>query len=273
MASYQYQTRHTSENISKTFNRVGLETLCRKEIKRFLKVWQQTVLGPLVTTLLFMVIFTLALSSAGRGVAGIPFVDFLAPGLLMMAVIQNAYQNPSSSILISKIQGNIIDVLMPPLSPLELTLGYTIGGVARGVMVGLALFLAFLFWPGAHTGIHHVWAFLYYLFSGAVLMSLAGAIAGTWAEKFDHSAGLNNFVVVPLSLLSGTFYSIQRLPEAFQTLSLWNPFFYLIDGLRFSMTGFHDGSLLTGSLVVLGINTALAVVVYKMFKSGYKLKP
>ncbi len=273
MASYNYQARKITNAPSGVFNWIGLWTLCAKEIRRFLKVWQQTVLGPLVTTILFMIIFSLALGGDGRSVAGMPFATFLAPGLLMMTVIQNAYQNPSSSILISKIQGNIIDVLMPPLSALELTLGYVLGGVFRGVVVGLAVLTAFVAWPNVDIAFHHFWAFAYYLFSGAVLMSLAGAIAGTWAEKFDHSAGLNNFVVVPLSLLSGTFYSIQRLPDFFHTLSLYNPFFYLIDGLRYSLTGYHDGNLLTGALVVLAINTILSFTVYRMFKIGYKLKP
>ncbi len=273
MASYDYQTRQPIIATAGGSNWVGLGTLCAKEIRRFLKVWQQTVLGPLVTTLLFMIIFSLALGGAGRGVAGMPFVDFLAPGLLMMAIIQNAYQNPSSSILISKIQGNIIDVLMPPLSALELTLGYVIGGVFRGVVVGLAVLLAFIAWPDININLFHLGAFLYYLFSGAVLMSLTGVIAGTWAEKFDHSAGLNNFVIGPLSLLSGTFYSITRLPEFFYTLSLYNPFFYLIDGLRFSLTGYHDGNIMTGVVVIFGINILLSFTVFRIFKVGYKLKP
>lgn len=273
MAAYHYQTRKPILTQPGAFNWIGLWTLCAKEIRRFLKVWQQTVLGPLVTTLLFMIIFSLALGGAGRGVAGMPFVKFLAPGLLMMAIIQNAYQNPSSSILISKIQGNIIDVLMPPLSALELTLGYVIGGVFRGVMVGLVILIAFIAWPDIEVSVYHFGAFIYYLFSGALLMSLTGIIAGTWAEKFDHSAGLNNFVIGPLSLLSGTFYSIQRLPDFFYTLSLYNPFFYLIDGLRFSLTGYHDGDIQTGVLFILGTNIFLSFVAYRIFKVGYKLKP
>lgn len=272
MASYHYQTRHADEVPTGTINWVGLWTLCAKEIWRFLKVWQQTVLGPLVTTLLFMIIFTLALGGGGRSVAGMPFVKFLAPGLLMMTVIQNAYQNPSSSILISKIQGNIIDVLMPPLSAIELTIGYVFGGVFRGIMVGLVVLAAFIALPMVDVSLHHFGAFLYYLLSGAVLMSLTGVVAGIWAEKFDHSAGLNNFLVTPLSLLSGTFYSIQRLPDFFQTLSLYNPFFYLIDGLRFGLTGYHDGDLMTGAFVVLVINILLSFLVYRIFKVGYKLK-
>jgi len=129
-------------------------------------------------------------------------------------------------------------------------------------------------WPDAHGGIYNFGLFVYYLVSGGILMSLAGAIAGTWAEKFDHSAGLNNFVVVPLSLLSGTFYSITRLPEPFYSLSLANPFFYLIDGMRYSMTGYTDSpSIWTGVLVILGINAVLALIVFRMFKIGYKLKP
>ena len=255
------------------FNWIGLWTLYLKEVKRFMKVWLQTVVAPTFTTLLFMAIFSLALGGMGREVAGVPFGTFLAPGLVMMTILQNAYQNPSSSILISKVQGNIVDVLMPPLSAGELAFGYVMGGITRGVIVGLAILVTFFFWPGIEVEIQHWGLFFYFLLSGATLLSLAGVVAGVWAEKFDHAAGLNNFIIIPLSLLSGTFYSIERLPELAQKISLVNPFFYLIDGFRYSMIGRADSDITVGIWMTLGLNIVLWLLVYKIFKSGYKLKP
>ena len=255
------------------FNWIGLWTLYLKEVRRFMKVWTQTVIAPMVTTLLFMAIFSLALGGAGRAPAGISFTAFLAPGLLMMTVLQNAFQNPSSSILISKVQGNIVDVLMPPLSTGELAFCYVMGGITRGVLVGMAVFISFYLWPGVEVHIQHPGAFLYFLFAGAAMLSLIGTLAGVWAEKFDQGAAITNFVIVPLTLLSGTFYSITRLPEVIQQISFYNPFFYLIDGFRYSLIGHADGDISFGVWFTLGLNLVLWVLVYKIFKSGYKLKP
>ena len=273
MPSGQKPLRTISSRKIGLFNWIGLWTLYLKEVRRFIKVWLQTVIGPMVTTLLFMAIFSLALGGAGREVAGVPFGTFLAPGLVMMTVLQNAYQNPSSSILSSKVQGNIVDVLMPPLSAGELAFGYVTGGITRGVIVGLAILVTFFFWPGIEVEIQHLGLFFYFLLSGATMLSLAGTMAGVWAEKFDHSAGLNNFIIVPLSLLSGTFYSIERLPELAQKISLVNPFFYLIDGFRYSMIGRADSDIAVGIWMTLGLNIVLWLWVYRIFKSGYKLKP
>jgi len=272
MASYNYHARNNGERLIGFFNWIGLWTLYMKEVRRFSKVWTQTVIAPIVTTLLFMAIFSLAFGGSGRGPAGIPFVNFLAPGLLMMAIMQNAFANPSSSILISKVQGNIVDVLMPPLSAGELTIAYIVGGITRGVMVGTVVVLAFGLWPGIEINIQHWWAFAFFMISGATLMSLLGALTGIWADKFDHGAAVTNFVVVPLTLLSGTFYSIERLPAVFQEISLMNPFFYLIDGLRYSMIDRADGNIVTGVWATLIINILLWIWVYRLFKSGYKLK-
>ncbi len=191
----------------------------------------------------------------------------------MMAVMQNAFANTLSSILVAKVQGNIVDVLMPPLSPGELTFAYVMGGISRGVVCGMSVFLAFFLWPGIEVTIAHWWAFLYFLVSGAAMLSLAGTLAGIWAEKFDHGAAITNFVIVPLTLLSGTFYSIDRLPETVQQISFFNPFFYLIDGFRYSLIDRIDGDLMFGVWFTLGLNLTLWVLVYKIFKSGYKLKP
>lgn len=267
------QSKGLTSRHFKQFNWVGLWTLYLKEVRRFMKVWTQTVIAPMFTTLLFMAVFSLALGGSSRAPEGVSFVSFLAPGLLMMAVMQNAFANTLSSILIAKVQGNIVDVLMPPLSPGELTFAYVMGGISRGVVCGMSVFLAFFLWPGIEVTIAHWWAFLYFLVSGAAMLSLAGTLAGIWAEKFDHGAAITNFVIVPLTLLSGTFYSIDRLPETVQQISFFNPFFYLIDGFRYSLIDRLDGDLMFGVWFTLGLNLTLWVLVYKIFKSGYKLKP
>lgn len=256
-----------------TVNWVGLQTLVFKEVHRFIKVWTQTVAAPTITTCMFMAIFVWALGSTGRSPLDVPLGDFLAPGLMIMAVLQNAYQNPTSSILIAKISGSIVDVLMPPLSAVELTVGYVIGGVVRGIAVGMALWLAFLLWPGVSIAPVHWWAVIYYMIAAATFMSLFGILTAVWAEKFDHAAAINNFVVVPLTLLSGTFYTIDRLPKVLQTAADFNPFFYLIDGFRYGFIGRADSDLVTGVVLTLALNLVLWLAAYYVFRTGYRLKP
>ena len=253
-------------------NWLGLWTLYSKEVRRFIKVWTQTVAAPAVTTVLFMVIFALALGGGGRVVSSVPFQQFLAPGLMIMAILQNAFANTSSSVLIGKVQGTIIDVLMPPLSAGELTVGYVLGGLTRGILVGFAVALAFLAMPTVVLEIHHPWAVAYFSTSAAVMLSLLGVLTGVWADKFDHAAAVTNFIVVPLSLLSGTFYSTARLPEAWQTASQLNPFFYMIDGFRYGMIGEADSNLTAGVAVTLALNIGLWLLTYRVFRTGYRLK-
>lgn len=253
-------------------NKRGLLTLYQKETKRFMKVWLQTLAAPAITTILFMVIFSLALGGEGRTVKDLPFSTFLAPGLLVMAMLQNAFANTSSSILIGKVQGNIVDVLMPPLSNGELMIGFVAGGVTRAVAVGGSVALAFVLMPGIHLSVSHIWAILYFGISAGVMLSLVGIITGIWAEKFDQAAVITNFVVAPLSLLSGTFYSIDRLSGIWQTLSHLNPFFYMIDGFRYGFIGVHDSDLMVGVLYTLALNISLWILSHRLFKSGYKLK-
>jgi len=253
-------------------NWVGLWTLYGRESRRFMKVWTQTLAAPAVTTILFMVIFSLALGGNGRMVAGMPYAQFLAPGLIAMAILQNAFANTSSSILISKVQGNIVDTLMPPLSALELTIGFVGGGVTRGIVVGLSVGTSFALMPGIPVEVHHIWAILYFALAASMMLSLMGVLTGVWAEKFDHSASITNFVVAPLSLLSGTFYSIERLSEGWQIFSSLNPFFYMIDGFRYGFIGRADSDLTTGVLYTLAVNIVLTLTVYFVFKKGYRLK-
>lgn len=253
-------------------NWIGLWTLYARESRRFMKVWAQTLAAPAVTTILFMVIFSLALGGRGRMVADMPYAQFLAPGLIVMAILQNAFANTSSSILISKVQGNIVDTLMPPLSALELTIGFVAGGVTRGIVVGLSVGTAFALMPGVSMEIHHVWPILYFALAASMMLSLLGVLTGVWAEKFDHAAAVTNFVIAPLSLLSGTFYSVERLSEGWQVFSAINPFFYMIDGFRYGFIDRADGDLSTGVVYTLAVNMILTIWVYMVFKKGYRLK-
>lgn len=251
-------------------NWVGLATLTEREVRRFTNIWTQTLAAPVATAALFMLVFTLALGGRRGEVMGVPFAAFLAPGLLMMTVIQNAFANTSSSILVSKVQGNIVDTLMPPLSPSELLAGFTLGGIARGLFVALGVGLALF--PFLGVGLAHpLWA-LAFVVAGGALMALAGLIAGILAQKFDHLAALTNFVITPLSFLSGTFYSVETLPTAFARVLHLNPIFHLIDGMRFATLGVSDGPPGRHLAVVLAVDLALGALALRWLRSGYRLK-
>lgn len=251
-------------------NKIGLFTLIRKEIGRFLNVYMQTLLAPVITTILFFLVFALALGHENEAVEGIPYLKFLAPGLVMMAMVQNAFANTSSSILISKVQGNIVDVLMPPLSPFELLAGYTVGGVARGLLVGAICLAAIsLFVP---VTVHSWPVFLASALLSTLMLSLIGVAGGLWSEKFDHMATITNFVVTPMAFLSGTFYSIHRLPDIWRDMALFNPFFHMIDGFRYGMIGHADAGIATGLGVLILANLILAALCYRMLETGYKIR-
>ncbi|RAP41977.1 multidrug ABC transporter permease [Rhodovulum viride] len=251
-------------------NWLGLYTLSAREIQRFLAVWTQTLAAPLATAGLFLGVFSLAIGPSRGEVMGVPFVHFLAPGILMMTVIQNAFANTSSSILISKVQGNIVDTLMPPLSPTELLLGYTAGGVARGLLVAVAVGLLMLTVLGMGIA-HPLWALVFVLLGSAFLAAL-GIMAAILSNKFDQMAAITNFIVTPLSFLSGTFYSIERLPVAMQVATHVNPVFYLIDGVRYGVIGQSDSSPWLG----LGVCTLATLLVMALcwhwFRTGYRMK-
>jgi ABC-2 type transport system permease protein len=254
----------------------GLRTLYVKEVRRFFKVQLQTVWAPAVTTLLFLVIFTVALGRSGRtvelGGAAFGFADFLAPGLIVMGMLQNAFANSSFSLLVGKIQGNIVDYLMPPLSTAELIAALIGAAVTRAFLVGFAVFLAMQLWPGVHAIPVHLWAVLWFGLMGSMMLAFFGLITSIWAEKFDHAAAVTNFVVAPLSLLSGTFYSIDSLAPVFRAVSHANPFFYVISGFRYGFLGAADSPILLGSLLLLAINIGLGAVTYAMLRTGWKLK-
>jgi ABC-2 type transport system permease protein len=256
-----------------TINWGGLSALYVKEVRRFFKVHTQTIWAPAVTTLLYLVIFTVALGSAKGNVLGVPFVDFLAPGLIAMAMIQNSFANSSFSLLVGKIQGTIIDYLMPPLSELELLVAMVGAAVTRAVLVGFAVWLAMLLWPGVTVSVQHFWAVAVFGLLGSAMLGFLGLLTSIWAEKFDHAAAVSNFVVAPLALLSGTFYSVDRLSPMFNAISHANPFFYAISGFRYGFIGAADSPVILGALVLLGVNIALGVACYALLRSGWKLKP
>lgn len=251
-------------------NWLGLGTLAKREVLRFLAVWTQTLLAPLVTAGLFLLIFSIAIGPSRGAVMGVPFLTFLIPGIMMMTVIQNAFANTSSSIVISKVQGNIVDTLMPPLSPLELVLGYLAGAVARGLCVAVAITIALALVLGQGVA-HPLWALIFVLLGGA-MMGAVGIVAGIFANKFDQMAAITNFIVTPLAFLSGTFYSVEALPESLQSFTRVNPIFYLIDGTRYGMIGVSDGAPVVGLMVVSAVTAALMATAYAMLKTGYRLK-
>ncbi len=261
-----------AERIIGTVNWVGLKTLYVKEVRRFMKVQLQTIWAPAITTLLFLAIFTIALGRGDAKVFGVPFADFIAPGLIVMGMIQNAFANSSFSLLVGKIQGTIVDYLMPPLSNAELLVAMVGAAVTRAFFVGFAVWFVMLFWPGVHVAIKHPLIILWFGLLGSMMVAFMGVLTSIWAEKFDHAAAVTNFVIAPLSLLSGTFYSVDRLSETFQAVSHANPFFYVISGFRYGFLGRTDSDIVLGSAVLAGVNVALAVAAFLLLRSGWKIK-
>lgn len=251
-------------------NRIGLITLIKREVFRFINVYTQTIVAPVITTLMFYTVFALAFGGEDRVIGDLPFLAFLAPGLIMMTMLQNSFANTSSSLVISKVQGNIVDVLMPPLSAMELFIGYASGAVLRGLTVGLITTIVLSFF--APIQVHSFLAIFAFAFLGTLMLGTIGIAAGIWSEKFDHIAAVTNFVVTPMTFLSGTFYSIGQLPQFWQNLALANPFFYIIDGFRFGFIGHADGNIIIGLTLLTTCNILLISLSYFMIKSGYKIK-
>ena len=250
----------------------GLRALYVKEVRRFFKVQLQTIWAPAITTMLFLVIFTVALGGSGRTVLGHPFADFIAPGLIVMGMLQNAFANSSFSLLVGKIQGTIVDYLMPPLSSGELLAALAGSSVTRAILVGFAVWLAMLLWPGVTVVPRHFWAIAWFGVLGALFLAFLGIMTSIWAEKFDHAAAVSNFVVAPLSLLSGTFYSVEALSPTFRAISHANPFFYIISGFRYGFLGDSDSNIWAGAIVVLAINIVMGAACYALLRSGWKIK-
>lgn len=257
------------------FNGRGLWTLFMREVGRFMKVWMQTVFAPVVTTLLFMTVFKLAFGDRGRltgDFEGLDYNDFLAPGLIVMAILQNAFQNTSSSLVQSKFNETYVDFLMPPLSPLELTIGFLGGSVVRGLIVAVISAIGIKLSGLADLNIVHVWPLIWFSLTSAIVLGALGALGGIWADKFDHLSAVTNFVIVPLTFLSGTFYDIKVMTEPFHTMALLDPFFYMIDGFRYGFLGVANSSIMVGMWVTGLLSVAGVFLVWLMFRRGYKLK-
>lgn len=256
-------------------NRIGFWTLYWREVMRFVKIIGQTIAAPVVTTWLFLTVFSLALQSqtgARVGVqTGLDLVGFLAPGLVMMGVLQNAFANSSTSLVVSKVQGNIVDLLMPPLGSYEVFFAVVAAAMTRGILVAMVASLTLVFFDVRLIPLSPLLAVMFLLLSTAI-MGVLGLIAGIWAEKFDSLATISNFVIMPLVFLSGTFYTIDRLPESFRLLAWVNPVFYMIDGFRYAMMGLASASVLVGAGVLVLTLLVLSAVAIAMLRTGYRLK-
>lgn len=250
----------------------GLQALYLKEVRRFFKVQLQTIWAPALTTLLYLVIFTVALGGVKPSVLGVPFADFIAPGLIIMGMMQNSFANSSFSLLVGKIQGTIVDYLMPPLSTGEVLFGLAGAAITRAILVGFTIWGAMLLWPGVHVMPQHIWAIGLFGLLGSAMLAFMGVLTSIWAEKFDHAAAVTNFVVAPLALLSGTFYSVDKLAPTFAAISHANPFHYAIAGFRYGFIGQADIPLGFGLGLLAVINLGLAALCYALLKSGWKIK-
>ncbi len=251
-------------------NWIGVWTLYKKEILRFLNVWIQTLFSPLITSLLFLLVLSLAIGNERGNVLGVSFINFLAPGLIAMQVIQQAFSHSSSSIMIGKIQGNIVDVLYAPLTAGEVTIATILAACTRSIIIASISIVVFSFIIDL-TIISFTYIIIF-TFLSAFILGAVGFITGLWAEKFDHMATVTNFLIVPLSFLSGTFYSIDRLPSVLHTISELNPFFYMIDGFRYGFIGTADGSIIYGIIYLIILSFIIWYIAYLLYKRGYKIK-
>ncbi|MCD6035121.1 MAG: transport permease protein [Rickettsiales bacterium] len=252
------------------FNTLGLWTVYTKEVRRFLKVYNQTLVAPMTTALLFLAIFSLAVGGHVDYVGGLSFPVFMASGLMMMSVMQNAFANTSSSFTMGKVLGTMVDYLMPPLSPFEITLGMVAAAVTRGVIVGVLVGCAVrIFVP---FSIVHPLVALFFLIGASLMLALLGMLAGIFAETFDQMAAVTSYIVTPLAFLSGTFYSVRNLPDFWYHVSHMNPFFYMLDGFRYGITGYADGSIQIGIAYILIVNLLLWAAVHVLLTKGYRIK-
>ena len=252
------------------FNYYGTYTLYRREVLRFMKVYNQTILTPVVSAMMFLSVFALAIGSNTQAVNGISFMEFMGSGLIIMTIMQNSFANSSSSLIMSKIIGYITDILMPPLSSLELIIAYTAGSITRAIVTGA--FVALCLMPFIDFHIHNLALLIFFITSAAMLMGLLGIFTGIAANSFDQSAAITSYVITPLSFLSGTFYSVTKLPKTLQFINLANPFFYIIDGFRYSLTGHADSDISIGIIILLSANIITFIILKHLLDIGWRIK-
>lgn len=251
-------------------NWYGTYTLSIREIKRFLKVYNQTVFTPVISALIFLAVFVLAIGSNRPDINGVKFINFMGYGLIAMNIIQNAFANSSSSFIMSKVIGYISDLLIPPLGSFEIIVAFTIGGVLRGLLVGLVVSLALA--PFIDYNLEHPLLLIFYLLASCIFLAKLGILTGIIANSFDQSSAVTSYLVTPLSFLSGTFYSVQALPIFFQKVNLFNPFFYIIDGFRYCLTDKADGNITAGITLLILANIILYFILDRILKSGWRIK-
>ena len=253
-----------------SINWFGANTLLKKEVWRFMKVYHQTLFSPVINIILFLAVFSLSLGGHITTIGEVPFVTFVSAGLIMMAAMQNSFANSSSSFVMGKVMGNIIDYLIPPLGAVELLYAFTLGAILRGIAVAIVAFIAISFF--VTIPFFNIFYVLFYLLFACMFLGLLGLLCGVVSETFDHMSAMTSYVITPLTFLSGTFYSTAALPEFWRGVAHFNPFFYMIDGFRYGLTGYHDGNLLTGMIYLLVLNLTLGIVIYFMIKKGYRIK-
>lgn len=252
------------------FNCYGTYMLTLREVRRFLKVYHQTLLAPAVSAMIFLAVFMLSSNHPDHMIGGVKFLNFMGYGLLIMTIVQNSFANTLSSLIMSKVIGYINDILMPPFSGLEIVISYTIGAIIRGLLSGLILFLFLL--PFIDINIEHPLLLIFFTIGSAAMLGQIGILAGIMANTFDQSAAITSYFITPLSFLSGTFYSVKKLPLILQEINFFNPFFYMIDGFRYSLTNYADGNIMFGIGMILCTNIILFALLVHLFNIGWRTK-
>lgn len=260
----------SNASINHHSNYYGTWTLFKKEVWRFLKVYHQTLFSPVINALLLLAIFTLSVGNHVQTVGGVPFKQFMASGLIMMVAMQNAFANSSSSLTMGKVLGNIIDYLIPPINSVGFLSAFVLAAIIRGLLVGVIAFAAIaIFVP---LSFHNLFYALFCIIFASMFLALMGVLCGILSESFDQMSAITSYLITPLTFLSGTFYSTQNLPEFWRGIAHFNPFFYMIDGFRYGLTGYHDGNILVGVITILSCNIIFILINNHLIKIGYRIK-
>ena len=256
--------------MAEKINWYGAYNLTRREIYRFIKVYNQSVISPAISALIFLVVFVLALADADKEIAGIKFVNFMGYGLIIMSIVQNSFANSASSFIMAKMMGYIIDVLIPPIGAVEVIFAFCVGAILRGLLVGFAVAIVLI--PFVDFTFYHPYLLIFFVISSCALLGQLGIIVGMMSKSFDHFGAVTSYIVTPLSFLSGTFYSVESLPIFFKMINYFNPFFYMIDGFRYSLTNHADSNILFGMLLLIVSNIIIFFLLLNLLNSGWRIK-
>lgn len=251
-------------------NWVGLKTFIHREIHRYLRVWIQSLLSPWINAFLYIVVFGFIVGSKIDQIGGVRYIDFVLPGILMLNIIRASFSQTSYSLYFQRFSRYIEEILVAPLSSVEMLVGYVVGGISRGFTVGFGIFVMAVLFGAANLA--HLGLFVFYGVSVAIIFSLAGLIVGMWADNFEQLSLVNTFIITPFTFLGGVFNSVDMLPGTMKTIVKFNPFFYFVDGLRYSMTGIREANPIVGYLVILGFITVLSLIVFYLFKIGWRVR-